>query len=93
MYKGKRGIEGLRQQRSTFWGLDEPKVVVVVMAINILMGVTAALNRGIWVRFVPEEFVGWFMLATGFVSYTWFFLHYSMVAVERLCRGTAIQEG
>ncbi len=82
----------LKQQRPIFPRLDEPKVVVVVLAINILMGVTAALNRGIWVRFVPEEFVGWFMLATGVVSYTWFFLHYSMVAVERFYRDTAFQE-
>ncbi|MGI9535564.1 MAG: hypothetical protein ACR2PB_00735 [Desulfocapsaceae bacterium] len=82
-----------KQQRSTLWGLDEPKVVVVVLAINVLMGVTAALNRGIWVRFVPEEFVGWFMLATGVVSYTWFLLHYSMVAVDRFYRDKAIPQG
>lgn len=93
MDKAIRGSEGLRQKRLTFWGLDEPKVVVAVLAINLLMGATAALNRGIWVRFVPEEFVGWFMLATGAVSYTWFFLHYFMVGIDRFYNDTLIQEG
>lgn len=88
--KRKRGIERVRQKIPVPWEMDKAKVMCVVAAINILLGISAILNRGLWVRFIPEEFVGWFMLAAGVVSYVWFFLHYLMVVLDRFRKESPI---
>ena len=61
------------------WLIDEAKIVFVVLAINIGMAIPAMINRGIWVRFVPDEFIGWFMQATAVAVYALLFFHYLMV--------------
>ena len=90
MDKKKRGIQRMRQKIPVPWELDKAKVMCVVVAINILLGISAVLNRGLWVRFIPEEFIGWFMLAAGVVSYVWFFLHYLMVVLDRFRKKSPI---
>jgi hypothetical protein len=64
------------------WRIDEAKIVLTFLAINIGIAIPSIINRGIWVRFVPDEFIGWFMQALAVALYTLLFFHYLMVRVD-----------
>ena len=64
------------------WGIDEARIVLMVVAINIGIAIPSIINRGIWVRFVPEDFIGWFMQVLAVALYTLLFFHYLMVRVD-----------
>lgn len=64
------------------WGVDEAKIVLLMLTLNIGMAIPSVLNRGIWVRFVPEEFIGWFLQAIAVALYTLLFFHYFMMKGE-----------
>lgn len=61
------------------WRIDEAKIVLMVFAINMGIATPSIINRGVWVRFVPEEFIGWFMQALAVALYALLFFHYLMV--------------
>ncbi len=64
------------------WRIDEAKIVLTVLTINIGIAIPSIINRGIWVRFVPDEFIGWFMQALTVALYALLFFHYLMVRAD-----------
>ena len=64
------------------YGIDEVKILLVVMVINVGIAIPSVINRGIWVRFVPDEFIGWFLQALAVALYALLFFHYLMVRVD-----------
>ena len=62
--------------------MDEAKIVLLMLTLNVGMAIPSVLNRGIWVRFVPEEFIGWFLQAIVVALYALLFFHYFMVKGE-----------
>lgn len=68
--------------KSRQWGVDEAKIVLLMLTINVGMAIPSVLNRGIWVRFVPDEFIGWFLQAIVVSLYTLLFFHYFMVKTD-----------
>ena len=64
------------------FSIDEIKIVLVVLVINVGIAIPSVINRGIWVRFVPEEFIGWFMQALTVALYALLFFHYLMVRAD-----------
>ena len=64
------------------FSIDEIKIVLVVLVINAGIAIPSVINRGIWVRFVPDEFIGWFMQALTVALYTVLFFHYLMVRAD-----------
>ena len=64
------------------WAGDEMKIALVVLAISIGIAIPSVINRGLWVRFVPDEFIGWFMQAVAVAVYAVLFLHYLLVSGE-----------
>ena len=62
--------------------IDEIKILLVVFAINVGIAIPSVINRGIWVRFVPDEFIGWLMQAVAVALYALLFFHYLMVRVD-----------
>jgi hypothetical protein len=64
------------------YSLDEVKIILVVLFINAGIAIPSVINRGIWVRFVPEEFIGWFLQALTVALYALLFFHYLMVRAD-----------
>ena len=64
------------------YGIDEVKIILVVLVINVGIAIPSVINRGIWVRFVPDEFIGWFLQAMAVALYALLFFHYLMVRVD-----------
>jgi hypothetical protein len=64
------------------WRIDEAKIVLTVLTINISIAIPSIINRGIWVRFVPDEFIGWFMQALTVALYALLFFHYLMMRAD-----------
>lgn len=64
------------------YSLDEVKIILVVLFINVGIAIPSVINRGIWVRFVPEEFIGWFLQALTVALYALLFFHYLMVRAD-----------
>ena len=64
------------------WRIDEAKIVLMVLTVNIGIAIPSIINRAIWVRFVPDEFIGWFMQALAVALYTLLFFHYLMVRAD-----------
>lgn len=62
--------------------IDEIKILIVVFAINAGIAIPSVINRGIWVRFVPDELIGWLMQAVAVALYALLFFHYLMVRVD-----------
>ena len=64
------------------WRIDEARIVLMVLSINIGIAIPSIINRGIWVRFVPDEFIGLFMQALTVALYVLLFFHYLMVRAD-----------
>ena len=62
--------------------IDQVKIVLVVLVINVGIAIPSVINRGIWVRFVPDEFIGWFLQGLTVALYAILFFHYLMVRVD-----------
>jgi hypothetical protein len=62
--------------------IDEVKIALSVLAINVGIAIPSVINRGIWVRFVPDEFIGWLMQAIAVALYTLLFFHYLMIRTD-----------
>ena len=73
-------VETIAENRQC--GIDEIKIVLVVLVINVGIAIPSVINRGIWVRFVPDEFIGWFLQALTVALYALLFFHYLMVRID-----------
>ena len=62
--------------------INEVKIILIVLVINAGIAIPSVINRGIWVRFVPDEFIGWFMQALTVALFALLFFHYLMVRVD-----------
>ena len=64
------------------YSIDEVNIILVVFVINAGIAIPSVINRGIWVRFVPDEFIGWFLQALTVALYALLFFHYLMVRAD-----------
>ena len=64
------------------YSIDEVKIILIVLVINVGIAIPSVINRGVWVRFVPDEFIGWFLQALTVALYALLFFHYLMVRID-----------